>query len=124
LPRAGAGWFIEEFGIWFGKPLLEKEDQRCGLQPRLLCPCGGFVKLPQLAPMEAIEGKSDVEKEQLPPISVTDKIIVAIAGPLFSLLLAIFFAVIVWQVGRPVAESEWTRTVGYVVPNSPAEKPE
>lgn len=115
------GLVIEEFGIWFGKPLWKKKIN--GVDYSLGCfPCGGFVKLPQLAPMEAIEGKSDVEKGQLPPISVTDKIIVAIAGPLFSLLLAIFFAVIVWQVGRPVAESEWTRTVGYVVPNSPAEK--
>src|SRR4029077_16310200 len=49
-----------------------------------------------------------------------DKIIVAFAGPLFSFLLAIVFAVIIWVVGRPVSESEATTLIGYVLPDSPA----
>ena len=47
---------------------------------------------------------------------------VAFAGPLFSLLLALFFAGVVWVVGHPVSESDSTTIVGYVMPDSPAQK--
>lgn len=113
------GLYIEKFGIWFGKPLWKKTIN--GVQYSLgSLPFGGFVALPQLAPMDIIEGKADVDRKQLPPISALDKIIVAFAGPLFSFLLAVVFAVVVWSVGRPVGESESTTTIGYVMPNSPA----
>ncbi len=113
------GLVIEKFGIWFGKPLWKKTIN--GVEYSLgSIPAGGFVALPQLAPMEVMEGKVETPREQLPPISALDKIIVAIAGPLFSLGLACVFAVIVWQVGRPVSEAEGTRVVGLVVPDSPA----
>ena len=113
------GLYIEKFGIWFGKPLWKKKIN--GVQYSLgTLPFGGFVALPQLAPMDIIEGKADVDRAQLPPISALDKIIVAIAGPLFSLLLAVVFAAIVWIVGYPVSESDMTTTVGYVLPESPA----
>src|SRR5439155_1343005 len=69
-------------------------------------PFGGFVALPQLAPMDIIEGKTDIDRAKLPKISALDKIIVAIAGPLFSLLLALCFAAIVWAVGHPVSEAD------------------
>jgi len=74
-----------------------------------------------MASMEAIEGKTDSKADQLPPISALDKIIVAFAGPLFSLLLALTFAAIVWMIGRPVGETETTTTIGYVYKGSPAE---
>ena len=113
------GLYIEKFGIWFGKPLWKKKIN--GVQYSLgTLPFGGFVALPQLAPMDIIEGKADVDRAQLPPISALDKIIVAIAGPLFSLLLAVVFAAIVWIVGYPVSESDMTTTVGYVLAESPA----
>jgi regulator of sigma E protease len=113
------GLYIEKFGIWFGKPLWKKMIG--GVQYSLgSLPFGGFVALPQLAPMDIIEGKADVDRAQLPRISALDKIIVAFAGPLFSFLLAVLFAVIIWTVGRPVGESEATTTVGYVIPDSPA----
>ena len=44
----------------------------------------------------------------------------AFAGPLFSMLLAVLFAVIVWQVGKPVGEADRTTIVGEVQPGSPA----
>ncbi|HEY6205276.1 MAG TPA: site-2 protease family protein [Chthoniobacterales bacterium] len=113
------GLYVEKFGIWFGKPIWKKTIN--GVQYSLgTLPFGGFVALPQLAPMDIIEGKADVDRAQLPRISALDKIIVAFAGPLFSFLLAIVFAVIIWAVGRPVTESEATTIVGYVVPESPA----
>ena len=44
------GLVIEGFGIWFGKPLWQKKIN--GVNYSLGCiPAGGFVALPQLAPM-------------------------------------------------------------------------
>ncbi len=115
------GLVIEKFGIWFGKPIWKKTVN--GVQYSLgTLPLGGFVALPQLAPMDIIEGETDADRAKLPPISVMDKIIVAIAGPLFSLLLALVFAAIVWAVGHPVSEADMTTVIGYVEANSPGEK--
>src|ERR671936_2670603 len=113
------GLYIEQFGIWFGKPLWKRKINGV-LYSLGSIPAGGFVKLPQLAPMDIIEGKADLDREKLPAISALDKIIVAFAGPLFSFALAVVFAVIIWAVGRPVSESEATTTVGYVISDSPA----
>src|SRR6187431_1857667 len=99
------GLVIEKFGIWFGKPIWKKTIN--GVEYSLgSIPAGGFVALPQLAPMEVMEGKVETPREQLPPISALDKIIVAFAGPLFSFGLAFVFALVVWQAGRPVGEAE------------------
>src|ERR1700745_794221 len=115
------GLYIERFGVWFGKPLWKKKIN--GVQYSLgSLPFGGFVALPQLAPMDIIEGKADVDRAHLPPVSALDKIIVAVGGPFCSLLLAIVFAAIVWIVGYPVSESDTTTVVGYIMPDSPAEK--
>jgi regulator of sigma E protease len=115
------GLYIEKFGIWFGKPIWKKTIK--GVQYSLgSIPFGGFVALPQLAPMDVIEGKADVDRARLPKISALDKIIVAVAGPLFSLLLALFFACVVWAVGHPVSESDLTTVIGYVDQDSPAAK--
>jgi len=56
-----------------------------------------------------------------PPISPLDKIIVAVAGPLFSFLLAIVFATIVWVVGSRYPLSA-IRRIGWVDANGPAGK--
>src|SRR4029450_8998264 len=113
--------YIEKFGVWFGKPLWKKTIN--GVQYSLgSLPFGGFVALPQLAPMDIIEGKADLDRARLPKISALDKIIVAVAGPLFSLLLALFFGGIVWVVGHPVGEADSTTVIGYVLPDSPAAK--
>ena len=115
------GLYVEKFGVWFGKPLWKKKIN--GVQYSLgSLPFGGFVALPQLAPMDIIEGKADVDRARLPKISALDKMIVAIAGPFFSLLLALCFAAIVWAVGHPVSEADSTTMIGYVTPDSPAQK--
>src|ERR1700741_2495415 len=115
------GLYVEKFGVWFGKPLWKKTIN--GVQYSLgSLPFGGFVALPQLAPMDIIEGKADLDRAQLPRISAIDKIIVAFAGPLFSFLLAVVFAIMISLRGRPVSESESTTTIGYVIPDSPATK--
>ncbi|MCB1233004.1 MAG: RIP metalloprotease RseP [Verrucomicrobiae bacterium] len=109
------GLVIDRFQIWFGKPIWKKTYN--GVQYGLgTIPAGGFVSLPQMAPMEAIEGSAsdDVKKEPLPPISPLDKIIVAFAGPLFSFLLAVAFAVVVWIVGQPEDQASATTVIGSV----------
>ena len=66
------GLFIEGFGVWFGKPIWKKTIN--GVQYSLgSLPFGGFVKLPQLAPMDMIEGKADMDRARLPKISALDK---------------------------------------------------
>ena len=115
------GLKVDRFAIWFGKPIWKKKIG--GVEYALgTIPFGGYVSLPQMATMETIEGKTDTPKEQLPNVSPMDKIIVAFAGPLFSFLLAMFFAVLVWQVGKPSTEADNTTTVGWVDPNGPAWK--
>ncbi len=115
------GLKVDRFAIWFGKPIWKKNI--AGVEYALgWIPAGGYVALPQMAPMEAIEGKSGERTEPLPTITAIDKIIVAFAGPLFSFLLAVVFAVIVWGVGRPVKESDRTRTIGWVDIDGPAWK--
>ena len=111
------GAYIDRFQIWFGKPIWQKKIN--GVQWGIgWIPAGGFVSLPQLADMQSIEGEADIPKD-LKPLKPLDKVIIAAAGPFFSLLLAYFFAVIVWIVGKPVGELP-TTTIGYIPADSPA----
>ena len=110
---------IDRFAIWFGKPIWKKKID--GVEYALgWIPAGGYVALPQMATMEAIEGKSESADQPLPPISALDKMIVAVAGPLFSFLLAFAFAVVVWGVGKPVNEDNNSTTIGWVDMDGPA----
>ena len=113
------GLQIDRFQIWFGKPIWKKEYK--GVQYGLgWIPAGGFVALPQMAPMDAIEG-GDKDRKPLPAITPMDKIIVAFAGPLFSILLALTAAMVVWAVGKP-KDFVPSTTVGYVEAGMPGEK--
>lgn len=112
------GLVVEKFAIWFGKPIWSKTVN--GVEYRLgSIPAGGFVAIPQLAPMEAVEGESHHSRGNLPPVKPLDKIIVAAAGPLFSFGLAFAMALIVWVVGKPQSEIDNT-TIGYVKEGGPA----
>jgi len=115
------GLKVERFAIWFGKPIWKKKIG--GVEYALgTIPFGGYVSLPQMATMETIEGKTEVSAEPLPNVAPLDKIIVAFAGPLFSFLLAIGFAVLVWQVGKPAIDADNTTTIGWVDADGPAWK--
>ncbi len=111
------GAYVDRFQIWFGKPIWQKEIRgvKWGLG---WIPAGGFVSLPQMADMEAIEGEANIPAG-LQPLKPLDKIIVAAAGPLFSLLLAFTFACIVWVAGKPSSTMPGT-TIGHILPDSPA----
>src|SRR5512141_140141 len=121
LAERWRGLRSDRFAIWFGKPIWKTKIN--GVEYALgTIPAGGYVSLPQMATMETIEGKGESSGQPLPPISGLDKVIVAFAGPLFSFLLALVFAVVVMFVGRPVSESETTTTIGYVEKDGPAAK--
>ncbi len=115
------GLVIDEFGIWFGKPLWRRKLGGVWYSLGSI-PAGGYVKLPQLAPMEAIEGSTEERGTPLPPIRPLDKIIVAFAGPVFSFLLALVMASLVWAVGKPVHEFDQTTVIGFVKPGGPADR--
>jgi len=110
------GLRVDRFAIWFGKPIWKKKIG--GVEYALgWIPAGGYVALPQMATMEAIEGKpEDAAAEPLPNVSPLDKIIVAFAGPLFSFGLAFIFAIIVWGIGKPVNGADNSTTIGWVNP--------
>jgi len=112
------GLVVEKFAIWFGKPIWSR---KIGGVEYILgsIPAGGFVAIPQLAPMEALEGKVGQSRDELPPVKPLDKIIVAAAGPLFSLGLAFAMACIVWFVGKPQSEFD-SAIIGYVKEGGPA----
>ncbi|MDP0492252.1 MAG: RIP metalloprotease RseP [Verrucomicrobiota bacterium JB023] len=112
------GLVVDKFYIWFGKPIWKKTIK--GVEYGLgSIPAGGFVALPQMAPMEAIEGGDKERRRAMPEISPLDKIIVAFAGPLFSFLLAFAASVGVWILGKP-NDTLPTTTIGYVEEQSPA----
>jgi regulator of sigma E protease len=113
------GLKIDRFAVWFGKPIWKKKIN--GVEYALgTIPAGGYVALPQMATMEVIEGKGESSGQPLPPISALDKIIVAVAGPLFSFLLAVAFAVVVYWVGRPTNADDNSTRIGWVKPDGPA----
>src|SRR3954469_841308 len=71
------GLKVDRFAIWFGKPIWKTKIN--GVEYALgWIPAGGYVALPQMAAMEAIEGKGESSGQPLPPISAMDKIIVAV----------------------------------------------
>ena len=101
------GLVIEKFGIWFGKPLWKKKIN--GVEYSLgSIPAGGFVALPQLAPMEVMEGKIETPRDSSRPSPPWTRSSSPSPGRSSSFLLAVVFAIIVWMVGRPVSEAEST----------------
>jgi regulator of sigma E protease len=113
------GMKIEAFGVWFGKPIWQKNIN--GIQYCLGCiPAGGYVRLPQLVHSSVLEGPNQEKPTQV--ASNLDKIIVAFAGPLFSFLFAVVLAYIVSFVGKPFEIGENTTRIAQVIENSPAAK--
>jgi len=105
---------IERFSIGFGPRLFGWKDRQ-GVDWRVsLFPLGGYVALPQLADMRAIEGADTEDTSGLPPLSYADKMIVAGAGAFFNVLFALAIGTVLWITGLPVSEEFESTTVGYV----------
>lgn len=111
------GMKVERFSIGFG-PAIWKWT-RDGVEYRISwIPFGGYVALPQMAPMEALEGKTETKPEELPPASPLDKTLVSLAGPLLNFWLAVLLACVLWVCGMPANPS----VVGWVERGTPEEQ--
>ncbi len=104
---------VTRFSIGFG-PAIWKWTGKDGVEYRLSwIPLGGYVALPQLADMAAIEGEAE-QTEPLPPISYSTRMIVFAAGAFFNVLFAFALASILWIVGQPTSEELATTRIGYI----------
>lgn len=105
---------VSRFSIGFG-PAIWSRKGKDGVEYRLAwIPLGGYVALPQLADMAAIEGESDVDVATLPPVSYSTRMLVFSAGAIFNLLFAFALATILWLAGQPTSEDLSTTRIGYV----------
>ncbi len=104
---------VTRFSIGFG-PAIWKWHGKDGVEYRLAwLPLGGYVALPQLADMPALEGESE-GAEQLPPVDYASRMIVFVAGAVFNVLFAFALACILWWAGQPTSEDLSTTRIGYV----------
>lgn len=105
---------VSRFSIGFG-PAIWKHTAKDGVEYRLAwIPLGGYVALPQLADMAAIEGGAAEDAAPLPPISYGTRMIVFGAGAFFNILFAFALASILWVIGQPTSEDMATTRIGYV----------
>jgi regulator of sigma E protease len=131
----GAAVFVHEYGhYWMAlRRGLKIEGFSIGFGPKIVTwmrdgvewswrwiPAGGFVKLPQMATSDALEGKADQPADQLPPASPWSKILVAFSGPFMNVVFGIAIAFFLWGVGMPVPVNP--PIIGYVDPGSPEAK--
>ena len=109
---------IERFSVGFGPKIWGKVKK--GVDYRISwLPFGGYVALPQMSPVEALEGKLKSPEQQLPPASPKSKIVVAFAGPIMNLLLAVVLACVIWWIGMPMPNN--STVVGWVEQGSAEE---
>ena len=109
------GLQINRFSIGFGPRLFGWTDKR-GVDWRIsLIPFGGYVALPQMVDMGRVEGNDEkIDTANLPPLTFTDKVMVAAAGPFFNILFALVLAIVLWKVGQNETESQTSTTIGYI----------
>ena len=117
---------VEVFSIGFGPPIVRWKGKETVYQIALI-PLGGYVKMYGEDSMtEPVQGKS--EKDTLDPRSFAakprwQKMLIAFAGPLFNIVLAIILFAAAYMIGiqQPKYLNEPV-VVGYVEKNSYAEK--
>ena len=108
------GLHVERFSIGFGSPIVSWRD-RAGVEWRIAWfPFGGYVLLPQIADLGALEGKVSADVSKLPPVSYGSKLIVFVAGAAFNVLFAFVIACVLWRVGVPEPSNAATTTIGSV----------
>ena len=109
------GVLVSRFSIGFGPKMFGWEGKD-GVEYRVSwLPLGGYVALPQLADMPAIEGEGEMNTRQLPPVSYSTRMLVFVAGATFNLIFAFLLATVIWLVGQPTTSDQATTRIGYVV---------
>ncbi len=114
------GLVADRFSIGFGPRLFGWHRNGTDFRVSLL-PLGGYVSLPQLAEMGRLEGGEGDESKALPPISYTDKMIVAVMGAVFNLIFAFLISLVLWGVGREIIKSTEVDFVAPEIVNSEGE---
>ena len=108
------GLHVSRFSIGFGPKMFGWEGKD-GVEYRVSwLPLGGYVALPQLADMPAIEGE-EADSHNLPPVSYSTRMLVFVAGATFNLIFAFLLATVIWLVGQPTTSDQATTRIGYVV---------
>lgn len=115
------GMRVEVFSIGFGRPLLKWRLNDVDWQLGWL-PFGGYVRI------KGMEVSRKEREEQVDPYQIPDgffgrppfaRILVALAGPVMNLLLALLLFTGIWMVGgRQKPFSEFTQVIGWVDPHS------
>jgi regulator of sigma E protease len=109
------GVHVTRFSIGFGPKMFSWEGKD-GVEYRISwLPLGGYVALPQLADMPAVEGEEAPETQDLPPVSYGTRMLVFVAGATFNLIFAFLLATVIWLVGQPTTSDQATTQIGYVV---------
>lgn len=109
------GVHVSRFSIGFGPKMFGWEGKD-GVEYRVSwLPLGGYVALPQLADMPAIEGEGEMDTRQLEPVSYSTRMLVFVAGATFNLIFAFLLATVIWLVGQPTTSDQATTRIGYVV---------
>ena len=104
---------VTRFSIGFG-PAIWKWHGKDGVDYRIAwLPLGGYVALPQLADMPALEGESELTAP-LPPVDYTSRMLVFAAGAAFNILFAFVLACVLWWAGQPTSEESATTRIGYI----------
>ena len=98
------GLIADRFSIGFGPRLFGFKWKGTDFRISLF-PLGGYVSLPQLADMGRLEGGDGDEAKDLPPITYTDKVIVAVMGVVFNIIFAFLLSLVLWVVGREIVLS-------------------
>ena len=114
------GLIADRFSIGFGPRIFGWKRNGTDFRISLL-PFGGYVSLPQLADMGRLEGGEGDEAQDLPPISYADKMIVAVMGAVFNIVLAFCLSLILWGVGRDMIKSTTIDAVPEQIVNSAGE---
>ena len=111
------GLKADVFSIGFGPALWKRQIGKTEWRISAI-PFGGYVSLPQLDPdgMKQIQGDHG---ETLPPAPPWKRIIVAVAGPMGNIVLALFCACCIALFSPPKATGA-TTTLGYVCKNTSA----
>ena len=119
------GLRVEAFSIGFGTALWKRKIN--GVEYRISAiPLGGYVSIPDVDPegtkvLEGEKAKAKGKGEQRTRIPAWKEILVAVAGPLMNIVLAVVLAVVLACV--PGAKfGELPAEIGEVVPDGPAAK--
>ena len=110
------GVHVARFSIGFG-PKIFAWRGRDGVEYRLSwLPLGGYVALPQLADMRAIEGEAEVDVEKLPRSATAPRCWCLSPARLSTSLFAFLLACVMWFVGQPTSAELNTTKIGLVLP--------